>query len=65
MDTASYPTEGDVYSHMKLHWDDMLLSPKGFYGCLGRRLAVIRNRSEAINTKWLYYYFRSPDGTHL
>lgn len=39
------------------------LIPKDFYGCLGRRLAVIRNRSDAINTRWLYYYFRSPEWT--
>jgi len=34
--------------------------PEGFYGCLGRRLAIIRAKSDALNIHWLYYYFRSP-----
>ncbi|WNS41527.1 restriction endonuclease subunit S [Paenibacillus sp. MMS20-IR301] len=37
--------------------------PEGFYGCLGRRLAIIRNTSKYIDTRWLYYYFRSPEWT--
>ena len=37
--------------------------PEDFYGCLGRRLAIIRNVSDRINTKWLYYYFKSPEWT--
>lgn len=37
------------------------LIPKDFYGCLGRRLAIIRNVSKDIDTLWLYYYFLSPE----
>lgn len=55
------PTEGDIVFSYEATLGRYAVIPKGFYGCLGRRLAVIRNRSEAINTKWLYYYFRSPE----
>lgn len=55
------PTEGDIVFSYEATLGRYAVIPKGFYGCLGRRLAVIRNRSESINTKWLYYYFRSPE----
>lgn len=35
--------------------------PKGFYGCLGRRLAIVRAKDKRVNPHWLYYYFRSPE----
>lgn len=41
------------------------LIPKDFYGCLGRRLAIIRRTSPDIDTSWLYYYFRSPEWTNF
>lgn len=34
--------------------------PEEFYGCLGRRLGIIRVNSEVIDYKWLYYFFQSP-----
>lgn len=39
--------------------------PKDFYGCLGRRLAIVRRTSPDIDTNWLYYYFRSPEWTNF
>ena len=57
------PMEGDIVFSYEATLGRYALIPKDFYGCLGRRLAVIRNRSDAINTMWLYYYFRSPEWT--
>lgn len=57
------PMEGDIVFSYEATLGRYALIPKDFYGCLGRRLAVIRNRSDAINTRWLYYYFRSPEWT--
>ena len=34
--------------------------PENFYGCLGRRLGIIRVKSDAVDYKWLYYFFQSP-----
>lgn len=55
------PVEGDIVFSYEATLGRYAIIPKDFYGCLGRRLAVIRNKSEKINTKWLYYYFRSPE----
>lgn len=55
------PVEGDIVFSYEATLGRYAIIPKGFYGCLGRRLAVIRNKSEKINTKWLYYYLRSPE----
>lgn len=35
--------------------------PEGFYGCLGRRLAIVRAKDSRVNPRWLYYYFLSPE----
>lgn len=35
--------------------------PEGFYGCLGRRLAIVRAKDSRVNPCWLYYYFLSPE----
>lgn len=35
--------------------------PEGFYGCLGRRLAIVRAKDSRVNPHWLYYYFLSPE----
>lgn len=35
--------------------------PEGFYGCLGRRLAIVRAKDSRVNPRWLYYYFFSPE----
>ena len=34
--------------------------PENFYGCLGRRLGIIRVKGDAVDYKWLYYFFQSP-----
>ncbi len=57
------PKYGDIVFSYEATLGRYALIPKGFYGCLGRRLAVIRPKDERINVKWLYYYFRSPEWT--
>ena len=57
------PKEGDIVFSYEATLGRYALIPEGFNGCLGRRLAVIRNKSNNINERWLYYYFRSPEWT--
>ena len=59
------PQFGDIVFSYEATLGRYALIPKDFYGCLGRRLAVIRNISPNINTKWLFYYFRSPEWTRF
>jgi len=59
------PQYGDIVFSYEATLGRYALIPKGFYGCLGRRLAVIRNTSPDIDTTWLYYYFRSTEWTNF
>lgn len=55
------PQYGDIVFSYEATLGRYALIPKDFYGCLGRRLAIIRNVSKDIDTLWLYYYFLSPE----
>lgn len=55
------PQYGDIVFSYEATLGRYALIPKDFYGCLGRRLAIIRNVSTDIDTLWLYYYFLSPE----
>lgn len=55
------PQYGDIVFSYEATLGRYALIPKDFYGCLGRRLAIIRNVSKNIDTLWLYYYFLSPE----
>ena len=55
------PLENDIVFSYEATLNRYAIIPKGFYGCLGRRLAVIRAKSNEVNINWLYYYFRSPE----
>lgn len=55
------PQYGDIVFSYEATLGRYALIPKDFYGCLGRRLAIIRNISKDIDTLWLYYYFLSPE----
>ena len=55
--------ENDIVFSYEATLGRYALIPKDFYGCLGRRLAIVRNISDKINIKWLYYYFKSPEWT--
>lgn len=35
------------------------------YGCLGRRLGIVRCDKAKVNPRWLYYFFLSPEWTHF
>ena len=59
------PQYGDIVFSYEATLGRYALIPENFYGCLGRRLAVIRNVSPDIDTRWLYYYFRSPEWTNF
>ena len=59
------PRYGDIVFSYEATLGRYALIPKDFYGCLGRRLAVIRNTSPDIDTTWLYYYFRSAEWTNF
>lgn len=57
------PQENDIVFSYEATLGRYALIPKEFYGCLGRRLAVIRAKNEKVNIRWLYYYFKSPEWT--
>ena len=57
------PQKNDIVFSYEATLGRYAMIPEEFYGCLGRRLAIIRNISDRINTKWLYYYFKSPEWT--
>ena len=55
------PQHNDIVFSYEATLGRYAMIPEGFYGCLGRRLAVVRAKDERINPKWLYYYFLSPE----
>lgn len=57
------PQYGDLVFSYEATLGRYALIPKNFYGCLGRRLALLRAKNEKINIRWLYYYFLSPEWT--
>ena len=57
------PHYGDLVFSYEATLGRYALIPNGFYGCLGRRLALLRSKTDKINVKWLYYYFLSPEWT--
>jgi type I restriction enzyme S subunit len=54
------PQENDIVFSYEATIGRYAIIPKGFHGCLGRRLAVVRAKNDDVNIKWLYYYFKSP-----
>lgn len=55
------PTAGDIVFSYEATLGRYALIPSDFYGCLGRRLAVVRAKDYRVNPRWLYYYFLSPE----
>ena len=51
------PKPGDIVFSYEATLNRYAIIPEGFRGCLGRRLALIRTNPEAVETKFLYYYF--------
>lgn len=54
------PQENDIVFSYEATLGRYAIIPKDFYGCLGRRLAIVRAKDDRINPKWLFYYFLSP-----
>lgn len=54
------PQEGDIVFSYEATLNLYALIPKGFWGCLGRRMALIRPDEKKCFGKFLYYYFFSP-----
>jgi type I restriction enzyme, S subunit len=51
------PRPGDIVFTYEATLHRYAIIPEGFRGCLGRRLALIRTNPDAVETKFLYYYF--------
>jgi len=51
------PQEGDIVFTYEATLNRYALIPKGFRGCLGRRLALIRCSSRPGMNRYLYHYF--------
>lgn len=55
------PKPGDIVFTYEATLNRYAIIPKGFRGCLGRRLALIRPNPEVVDTRWLHYYFFSTE----
>jgi len=55
------PLPGDLVFSYETRLGQAALIPEGFRGCLGRRMGLMRPRSEAVNNRFLLYAFLSPD----
>ena len=54
-----------LYSHMKLHWDDMLLSLRDFMAVLvGGLLLSVTEAKQSILSGYIIIFVH-PNGTHL
>jgi len=51
------PQGGDIVFTYEATLNRYAIIPKGFRGCLGRRLALIRPNIEKVDNRYLYYYF--------
>lgn len=54
------PQKNDIVFSYEATLHRYALIPDGFYGCLGRRMALVRPDIEKVDPKYLYYYFLSP-----
>ncbi|MDQ7075043.1 MAG: restriction endonuclease subunit S [Gammaproteobacteria bacterium] len=54
------PQCGDVVFSYEATLHRYAIIPKGFEGCLGRRMGLIRPDPKKINSRFLHYYFLSP-----
>ncbi len=54
------PRGGDIVFSYEATLNLYAIIPEGFWGCLGRRMALIRPNNDKAYGKFLYYYFFSP-----
>ena len=59
------PQEDDIVFSYEATLGRYVLIPKDFYGCLGRRLGIVRCDKAKVNPRCLYYFFLSPEWTHF
>jgi len=55
------PKAGDIVFTYEATLNRYAIIPKGFKGCLGRRLALIRPKHDEVDYQWLFYYFLSDE----
>lgn len=55
------PQKDDIVFSYEATLGRYAMIPEDFYGCLGRRLAIVRAKDNRVNPRWLYYYFLSPE----
>lgn len=54
------PRGGDIVFSYEATLNLYAIIPEGFWGCLGRRMALIRPNNSKAYGRFLYYYFFSP-----
>ena len=54
------PQENDIVFSYEATLHRYALIPKNFYGCLGRRMALIRPNPDRVHPRFLHYYFLTP-----
>lgn len=54
------PQENDVVFSYEANLESYAIIPAGFKGCLGRRMAIMRPDSSAVDARFLSYYMQSP-----
>ena len=54
------PTAGDLVFSYETRIGQAALIPPGLRCCLGRRLGLVRPKSEGLNSRYLLYYYLSP-----
>ena len=59
------PREGDIVFTYEATLNRYAIIPKGFKGCLGRRLALIRPNPQRVDTRFLHYYFFGHEWRNL
>lgn len=60
------PQKNDIVFSYEATLGRYAIIPEDFYGCLGRRLSIVRAKDNRVNPLWLYYYFLSPEwGTYI
>lgn len=55
------PQPGDIVFTYEATLNRYAIIPRGFRGCLGRRLALIRPNPQKVDTRFLFYYFFGED----
>lgn len=54
------PKEGDIVFSYEATLHRYAIIPKGFRGCLGRRMALVRTNPNIVDNRFVLYYMLSP-----